>query len=302
MNTEQADSKKSLRKPPWLKVKIPGGENYLRIKNARRKLALATVCEEASCPNIGECWALGTATFMIMGKTCTRACRFCNVATSRKPDPLDPLEPNKLADTIKAMDLEYVILTTVDRDELSDQGASHIRKCIERIGEANPKLNMEILMPDFRGENDLIDEVIASGAIVLAHNVETVRRLTSKVRDRRAGYDQSLKVLEYVKKKSPLLYTKSSLMVGLGESMEEILEAMRDMREVGVDFLTVGQYLQPRQSLLDVREFVHPDVFEEYRQAGLEMGFRYVASGPLVRSSYKAAEQFINSIINTGNQ
>lgn len=285
------------KKPSWLKVKIPSGEKYKWIKEQRSRLKLATVCEEANCPNIGECWSAGTATFMVMGDTCTRGCSFCSVKTSRQPAALDNFEPIKLATTLRHMALDYVVLTTVDRDDLADQGALHIRSCIETVQEYNPKLKVEILMPDFRGETKLVDQVIAAKPAVLAHNVETVERLTKKVRDKRAGYQQSLNVLKHIKRQEPKAYTKSSLMVGLGETTEEIIQAMQDLRAVGTDFLTIGQYLKPNTRKMNVETYIHPETFEYYKQEGLNMGFRYVASGPLVRSSYKAAEQFIYGML-----
>ena len=285
------------RKPSWLKVAIPSGEKYHFIKQKRKSLNLATVCEEARCPNIGECWSSGTATFMVMGDSCTRGCRFCSVITKKYPEPLDPLEPLKLAETLTQMNLDYVVITTVDRDDLVDQGAQHIRDCIEKVQEFNPDMLVEILMPDFRGELGLVDKIIDSRPAVMAHNIETVERLTPRVRDRRATYRQSLRVLEYIKNKNLMHYTKSSIMLGFGESKKEVLQTMNDLRGVGVDFFTLGQYLRPTKHQLEVNEYVLPSVFDFYRDEGLKMGFRYVASGPLVRSSYKAAEFFLRSII-----
>ena len=288
---------KALKKPDWLKVAIPSGEKYHFIKNQRKNLKLATVCEEARCPNIGECWASGTATFMVMGDTCTRGCRFCSVNTKKYPDPLDPLEPLKLAETLAEMDLEYVVITTVDRDDLLDQGAKHIRSCIEKVQELNPNMLIEILMPDFQGKKHLIDEVIYANPAVFAHNIETVEHLTPTVRDKRAGYQQSLSVLEYIKKTNQAYYTKSSIMLGFGETRKEVLQTMQDLRDIGVDFLTLGQYLRPTNHQLKVSQYIPPQEFDFYHEQGLKMGFRYVAAGPLVRSSYKAAEFFITSMI-----
>ena len=285
------------QKPSWLKVSFPQGKKYHFIKEKRKTLKLSTVCEEARCPNIGECWSSGTATFMIMGDTCTRACRFCSVSTKKYPQMLDNDEPIKLAETLQELELKYVVITTVDRDDLVDQGASHIKKCIEVAQKYNPAMLVEILMPDFRGELLLVDKIIEARPAVIAHNIETVKNLTKKVRDKRAGYEQSLRVLEYVKKKSNILYTKSSIMVGFGEKKHEVLQAMDDLRKIDVDFLTIGQYLQPSTHQLKVHEYVHPDTFNFYKEEGLKRGFRYVASGPLVRSSYKAAEHFIQSIL-----
>jgi len=283
----------SAKKPPWLKVPFPGGERYSWIKKRAANLNLSTVCEEANCPNIGECWNGGTATFMLMGDTCTRGCRFCSVKSAKNPEALDAEEPKKLAETVKNLALKYVVLTTVDRDDLPDQGASHIARCIRSTQRACPEMLIEMLMPDFQGKTELVQQVINSRPAVLAHNLETVRSLSEKVRDSRAGYDQSLDVLHYLKQNCPEGYTKSSLMLGVGESRTETLQAMKDLRDVGVDFLTIGQYLQPSKKHLKVEKFVHPDEFDDLAVQGDKMGFEYVASGPLVRSSYKAAEFYI---------
>ena len=287
----------TLAKPPWLRVKLPGSPRYLKLKNRARELRLSTVCEEARCPNIGECWSGGTATFMVMGHTCTRACRFCAVDTSRAPDPLDPLEPEHLAQAIAELELEYVVVTSVDRDDVLDGGAAHFAACVRASRRRSPSTMVEVLIPDFAGNVGHLLKVVMSAPQVIAHNVETVRRLTHPVRDPRAGYDQSLSVLQAVKDLDPSRFTKSSIMVGLGETADEVVQTMRDLRNVGVDFLTVGQYLQPSKRHLKVTEFVHPDQFEEYRKIGLELGFAYVASGPLVRSSYKAGEFFIREYV-----
>ena len=283
----------SAKKPPWLKVPFPGGERYSWIKKRAANLNLSTVCEEANCPNIGECWNGGTATFMLMGDTCTRGCRFCSVKSAKNPGALDPEEPKKLAETVNNLALKYVVLTTVDRDDLPDQGASHIARCIRSTQRACPEMLIEMLMPDFQGKTELVQQVINARPAVLAHNLETVRSLTGKVRDSRASYDQSLDVLRYLKQQCPDGYTKSSLMLGVGESRTETLQAMKDLRDVGVDFLTIGQYLQPSKKHLKVEKFMHPDEFNELALQGDKMGFEYVASGPLVRSSYKAAEFYI---------
>ena len=283
----------SPKKPPWLKVPFPGGERYSWIKKRAANLNLSTVCEEANCPNIGECWNGGTATFMLMGDTCTRGCRFCSVKSAKNPGALDAEEPKKLAETVNNLALKYVVLTTVDRDDLPDQGASHIARCIRSTQRACPEMLIEMLMPDFQGKTELVQQVINARPAVLAHNLETVRSLTGKVRDSRASYDQSLDVLRYLKQQCPDGYTKSSLMLGVGESRTETLQAMKDLRDVGVDFLTIGQYLQPSKKHLKVEKFMHPDEFNELALQGDKMGFEYVASGPLVRSSYKAAEFYI---------
>jgi len=281
------------KKPPWLKVPFPGGDRYSWIKSRSTRLNLSTVCEEANCPNIGECWNGGTATFMLIGDTCTRGCRFCAVKSAKYPPAPDADEPSKLAGTIKKMNLNYVVLTTVNRDDLPDQGASHISRCIKATQKTSHRLLIEMLMPDFCGEKELIQKIIDASPAVLAHNLETVRRLTPEVRDYRADYEQSLEVLRYLKTNCPKGYTKSSLMLGLGESRREILQAMEDMRDAGVDFLTIGQYLQPTRKHLKVVKFLHPDEFNELGQIGDKLGFGYVASGPLVRSSYKASEFYI---------
>jgi lipoic acid synthetase len=234
---------------------------------------------------------------MVMGDTCTRGCRFCSVNTSRKPSPLDPEEPTNVARAIAEMELDYVVLTSVDRDDIVDGGASHFASCISAIRTIAPKTMVEVLIPDFQGHIAHLAEVVMAGPEVIAHNVETIERLTKGVRDPRVGYRQSLDVLSAIKRMDPTRYTKSSLMVGLGETEEEVLTSMQHIRDEGVDFLTLGQYLRPTKRHLAVKEFVHPDVFGRYEQRGLEMGFKYVASGPLVRSSYKAGEFFIREYI-----
>ena len=295
MQTEK--NKITSKKPPWLKVTFPGGERYSWIKKNAGNLKLSTVCEEALCPNIGECWNGGTATFMLMGNTCTRGCRFCAVSSAKKPGILDADEPKKLSETIKEMDLKYVVLTTVDRDDLLDQGAEHIARCIRSVQRACPDMLIEMLIPDFQGKTELVQKIINTQPAVLAHNLETVRSLTPFVRDVRAGYDQSLHVLRYLKQNHPEGYTKSSLMIGIGESQKETISAMKDLRDVGVDFLTIGQYLQPSKKHLKVKKFVPPEDFDKLAELGEKLGFEYVASGPLVRSSYKAAEFYIEQKI-----
>jgi len=284
-------------KPPWLKVRMPGSERYHAIRQRARELRLATVCEEARCPNIGECWGGGTATFMVMGDTCTRGCRFCAVDTSRKPAALDPDEPENVASAIAELGLDYVVITSVDRDDVADQGAGHFAACIRATRRKAPKTLIEVLIPDFRGDVGLVWRVVDAGPEVVAHNVETVERLTPRVRDPRAGYAQSLEVLAAIKRIDPTRLTKSSLMLGLGEEDGEVEQAMRDLRAVGCDFLTLGQYLQPTSRHLEVVEMVHPDRFAAWERRGVELGFRYVASGPLVRSSYKAGEFFISRFL-----
>ncbi len=284
-------------KPGWLKVRAPGGENYNRIKDMAAELKLATVCQEARCPNIGECWGGGTATFMLMGEVCTRGCRFCNVKTGNPKGKIDEQEPEKIGWAIAQMGLEYVVLTSVDRDDLPDQGSSHFARTIEVIKDNDPKLIVEVLTPDFRGRRDLVEPLVRAKPDVFAHNIETVESQTKRVRDPRAGYRQSLDVLRMVKEIDPTRYTKSSLMLGLGETEGEVLQALRDLRAVGCDVVTFGQYLQPTRRHLKVEAFVAPEGFQEWQRVAEGMGFLYVASGPLVRSSYRAGEFFMKGVI-----
>ena len=276
------------RKPPWLRVKVGGGARYKSVKDTVHEHKLATVCEESHCPNIGECWNHGTATIMLMGAVCTRACKFCAVDTGNPNGWLDPNEPSHAAKSVELMGLKYVVLTSVDRDDLADGGAQHYADCIQAIRARNPETDVEALTPDFRGNQDAISIVARSGLQVFAQNLETVERLTHVVRDPRAGYQQTLDVLDFAKQTTPSLLTKSSLMLGLGESDDEIYQAMQDLRNHQVDILTLGQYLRPTKNHLPVQRWVTPDEFASYRQHGLNMGFTEVASGPLVRSSYRA--------------
>lgn len=282
-------------KPDWLKVRAPGGERYAMIKQRVRELGLATVCEEARCPNMGECWGGGTATFMLMGEVCTRGCRFCHVTTGR-PQPLDPAEPRKVADVIAELGLDYIVLTSVDRDDLPDGGASHFAATVAHLKLRIPELLVEVLIPDFKGDVDALRVLVDSAPDVVAHNVETTEQLTPRVRDRRATYAQSLGVL-YDAKALGARFTKSSIMVGLGESEADIHKTLRDLRAVDCDIVTFGQYLQPSARHLPVAEFVTLDQFARYQRAAEEMGFMYVASGPLVRSSYRAGELFLKGAI-----
>ena len=274
-------------KPEYVKVNIPSGENYLFIKNTLRERTLYTVCEEARCPNVAECWESGTATFMILGSNCSRGCRFCSV-THGGMLPVDQDEPAKVYESVKRMNLRYVVITSVDRDDLPDQGSGHFANVIRKVREAN--VLVEVLTPDFQGRENLIDTVLEAEPDVFAHNIETVRSLTSKVRDPRAGYDQSLKVLEYAKKSNPEQITKSSIMLGHGETDDEVEEAMRDLRSAGVDILTIGQYLRPSRKQLEVVEYSPVSRYKKFEETGYRLGFSFVASGPLVRTSYKAAE------------
>jgi len=288
------------RKPEWLKIRLPSGESvqkYAGVKETLKGLGLVTVCEEALCPNINECWGVGTATFMVMGDTCTRGCKFCNVKTAAIGRRLDKEEPSKLAQAIKEWGLKYVVITSVDRDDLPDQGAGHFAECIREIKKQRPETIVEVLIPDFRGEASCLDKIIEAKPDVIAHNIETVKELQSAVRDRRANYEQSLFVLNYVKMRSQEIFTKSSIMLGLGESDEQLLEAMDDLREGGVDILTLGQYLRPSSWHLEVKEFVKPEKFGVLKEIGEKKGFAFVAAGPFVRSSYKAGEFFIENMI-----
>ena len=287
----------NLAKPEWLKVKAPAGENYERIRKMLSELKLATVCQEARCPNMGECWSGGTATVMLMGEVCTRGCKFCAVKTGRPGGIIDHEEPQKVGHAIAQMGLEYVVLTSVDRDDLPDQGSGHFARTIEVIKAGDPKLIIEVLTPDFRGNVELIKKLVRAKPDVFAHNLETVERLTPKVRDPRAGYRQSLRVLQLVKEIDSTRFTKSSLMLGLGEEKEELRAALRDLRSVGCDVVTFGQYLQPTSRHLPVLSYVTPEQFASWKREAEEMGFLYVASGPLVRSSYRAGEFFMTGMI-----
>jgi lipoic acid synthetase len=291
------------RKPDWLKMRPPSGRRFTEIKRSLRDRNLHTVCEEANCPNMGECWSgeegPGTATFMLMGDRCSRGCNFCDVETGGM-EPLDPDEPVNVADAVAEIGLDYVVLTSVDRDDLPDQGASHFAATVSEIKRRDPEILVEVLVPDFRGDESLVDEIVAAGPDVFAHNVETVERLQWPVRDRRAGYEQSLGVLDYVDRVSDI-YTKTSLMLGLGEYDHEVYQTLSDLREVGVDVVTFGQYLQPSRSHLDVFDYVHPDKFETWRAvAETELDFLYCASGPMVRSSYRAGELFVDAVVRDG--
>lgn len=284
-------------KPDWLKVRAPAGENYNRIKNMLGDLKLATVCQEAKCPNMGECWSGGTATFMLMGEVCTRGCKFCHIKTGNPKGVLDPLEPEKVAYSIAQMDLEYVVITSVDRDDLADQGSNHFARTVRTIKKLDPELIVEILTPDFRGDRECVNTIVDAKPDVFAHNVETVERLQKKVRDPRANYQQSMKVLTMVKEHNPKTYTKTSIMLGLSETDEEILQTLKDLRAIECDVVTFGQYLQPTPRHLKVEEYITPEKFKYWQKTAEDLGFLYVASGPLVRSSYRAGEFFMKSIV-----
>jgi lipoic acid synthetase len=291
-------------KPEWLTVLPPtagadDGDNYRRLKGLFAELKLHTVCEEAHCPNVAECWGSGTATLMLMGDVCSRACRFCMVTPGRPAgNAPDPLEPENVALTLSKMGLSYVVLTSVDRDDLPDGGAGHFARTIRATKEMNPGILVEVLIPDFQNDLDSIKVVVEAKPDVIAHNIETTLFLSGRVRDPRAGYWQSLSVLRSVKKLDSSMFTKSSIMLGLGEKEEEVRLAMMHLRDAGVDFLTVGQYLRPSARHLMVEEYVSPETFKHYKEIGeQEFGFKYVASGPLVRSSYRAGELFIGSLL-----
>jgi lipoic acid synthetase len=284
-------------KPEWLKVPIPAGPTVARLEGVLRERNLHTVCEEARCPNMGECWASGTATFMVLGDTCTRGCRFCAVKTHAVGNPVDPDEPAKVAEACAAMQLRYVVLTMVDRDDLADGGAGHVAATIAAIKQRHPGMLVEALVGDFQGDRGQIATVLAAKPDVFAHNVETVLRLTPRVRDRRCSYARSLAVLRLAKQLAPGIVTKSSLMLGLGESEREVEQAVDDLREHDVDVLTLGQYLRPTLLHLPVKEHVTPARFSALERRAMQKGFRYVAAGPLVRSSYKAAEFYIAGMV-----
>ncbi|KAH6706518.1 mitochondrial Lipoyl synthase [Leptodontidium sp. 2 PMI_412] len=294
--------KQITRLPEWLKTPIPDNANYKKIKKDLRGLNLHTVCEEARCPNISDCWGGGdksaaTATIMLMGDTCTRGCRFCSVKTSKAPPPLDPHEPEHTAEALSRWGLGYVVLTSVDRDDLADGGARHFTETIMKIKQKKPDMLVEALTGDYAGDLDMVAMVARSGLDVYAHNMETVEELTPFVRDRRAKFRQSLLVLEAAKKTVPSLITKTSIMLGLGETEDQLWATLKELRKVNVDVVTFGQYMRPTKRHMKVEEYVTPETFELWRQRALDLGFLYCASGPLVRSSYKAGEAFIENVI-----
>ncbi|MGD1844196.1 MAG: lipoyl synthase [Salibacteraceae bacterium] len=272
------------RKPKWLRVKLPTGEEYRKVRQIVSDHKLHTICESGNCPNMGECWGEGTATFMILGNICTRSCGFCAVATGR-PDKIDPFEPLRVAKSVKLMSVKHCVITSVDRDDLRDGGSEVWAQTVQTVRRLSPQTTMETLIPDFRGDWNNLERIIEVAPEIVSHNLETVRRLTKEVRIQ-AKYDRRLEVLRRLKRGG--MRTKSGIMVGLGESTQEVFETMDDLRSVDVDILTIGQYLQPTPKHLAVQEFVTPEQFEEYREIGLAKGFRYVESGPLVRSSYHA--------------
>jgi len=281
---EKKPQRVNKNKPRWLRVKLPTGENYRKVRSLVEEHKLHTICESGNCPNMGECWGEGTATFMILGNICTRSCGFCNVATG-KPLPADILEPQRVARSVKLMEVKHCVLTSVDRDDLKDGGSTIWAETVKEVRKASPETTMETLIPDFQGKWDNLQRIINVAPEIVSHNLETVRRLTKEVRIQ-AKYDRSLEVLFRLKKAG--MKTKSGVMLGLGETRDEVLETMEDLRSVGTDILTLGQYLQPTTKHLPVQDFITPEAFEDYKEIGLKMGFRYVESGPLVRSSYHA--------------
>ncbi|MEM1583474.1 MAG: lipoyl synthase [Nitrososphaerota archaeon] len=284
-------------KPSWIRVKLPSSEGYAHTRSIMKKYNLNTVCEEALCPNISECWGCRTATILILGDTCTRSCRFCAVKSGNPKGFVDLEEPRRVAQAVSELDLKYVVITSVTRDDLKDGGASIYAETIREIKKINDDTLIEVLIPDFNNDVKALKTVVEAGPDVIGHNVETVRRLTPLIRDSRAGYDKSLRTLKIVKELDPNIYTKSSLMLGLGETIEEVIQTMMDLRRIKVDFFTIGQYLRPSKRHLPVKEYVPPEKFEELRRIGENLGFVYVASGPLVRSSYLAAEYFLRAIL-----
>jgi len=287
----------SSSKPDWIRAKAPLGPTYARLKELMKQYSLHTVCEEAHCPNVGDCWGSGTATFMIMGELCTRSCRFCNVKSGKPNGFLDPDEPRNVARAVKDLGLKYVVLTSVDRDDLPDGGASHFARTITAVRTLAPGVCIEALIPDFGGTLEDIQTAVQAAPDVVGHNLETTEALTAKVRDPRASYHRSLGVLEHVKQLDKRVFTKSSLMLGLGEREDDVLQTFRDLRATGTDFLTLGQYLRPSPRNLPVVDYLKPERFSYYQRAAEQLGFLYVASGPLVRSSYRAGEYFVRRMI-----
>jgi lipoic acid synthetase len=285
----QPDPKHPRRRPPWIRVKAPSGETFENVQKLMRSKSLHTVCEEAQCPNIGECWGRGTATFLMMGDTCTRSCGFCDIKTGR-PSPLDWAEPNRIAESVRAMNLRHVVITSVNRDERPDGGAPIFAMVIRRIRQLQPGCSIEVLIPDFKGSEAALKIVMDAQPEILNHNVETVPRLFKKVQPQ-DNYEWALATLRNAKRMDPLVLTKSGIMVGLGETFEEVVEVMHDLAEIGVDILTIGQYLQPSKEHLPVERFYTPEEFDRFIEIGKELGFKWVESGPLVRSSYRADQQ-----------
>jgi len=285
----QPDPNHPRRRPPWIKVRAPSGENYERVYDLMRGQSLHTVCEEAQCPNLGECWGRGTATFLMMGDTCTRSCGFCDIKTGR-PSPLDWAEPNRVAESVRALGLRHVVITSVNRDERADGGAPIFAMVIKRIRQLQPGCSIEVLIPDFKGSEAALKIVVDAQPEILNHNVETVPRLFRKVQPQ-DKYEWAMKTLGNAKRMDPLVLTKSGIMVGLGETFDEVVEVMRDLASLQVDILTIGQYLQPSRKHLPVERYYLPEEFDQLKAIGLELGFKWVESGPLVRSSYRADQQ-----------
>lgn len=285
----QPDPKTPRRRPPWIRVRAPGGDTYERVRELMRSKTLHTVCEEAQCPNLGECWGKGTATFLMMGDTCTRSCGFCDIKTGL-PNPLDWGEPNRIAESVRAMGLQHVVITSVNRDDRPDGGAPLFAMVIRRIRQLQPGCSIEVLIPDFKGSELALKMVMDAQPEILNHNVETVPRLFKKVQPQ-DQYDWALSTLANAKRMDAMVLTKSGIMLGLGETLDEVKATMLDLVTVGVDILTLGQYLQPSKGHLPIERYYTPDEFVELREAGLQLGFKWVESGPLVRSSYRAAEQ-----------
>jgi len=283
-------SRDYLRKPDWLKVKIPSGETYKDVFQLLKDYNLATVCQEARCPNITECWNKKSATIMILGKVCTRACRFCSVSTGNPHGVLNKKEPENVARVIHKIGLRYVVITSVDRDDLEDLGSSHYAKTVKMIKEKNPETKVEALIPDFSGNENFIKMIVDARPLVIGHNIETVERLTPFIRDRRCGHEKSLNVLKKIKEMNNKIFTKSGFMVGLGETSKEIVQTLEDIRYVNADIVTIGQYLQPTKKNIPVQKYYTPGEFEEFKKIAEKIGIRYVTSGPLVRSSYHASE------------
>lgn len=284
------DKENYQRKPEWLKVKLPQGEDFKDIRDNLRANGLSTVCEEAKCPNISECWSARTATVMILGDTCTRACKFCHVKTGNPKGLINHEEVENTSKMVAMMSLRYVVITSVDRDDVADHGAGHFAAVVNRVHQDHPETKVEVLIPDFGVVEERMHALAKSNPFVIAQNLETVKRLTHPVRDPRAGYEKTLECLSFYKRHYPHIQTKTSLMVGLGETWNEIQETLVDIRKVGVDIVTFGQYLQPSKRHLDVKKFYSPEEFAELKRMALKLGFKFVASGPLVRSSYKAAD------------
>jgi lipoic acid synthetase len=301
IKTSSKESQERLKKPSWLRIKAKGGATYNKTRNIVHEHKLSTVCEEAMCPNISECWSSGTATIMLMGDTCTRACRFCAVNTGNPQGWLDKDEAKNTAESVKLMGLKYLVLTSVNRDDLEDGGAGHYAEVVRRVKAENPDVAVEALTPDFEGIFKSIEIVVDSGIVVFAQNVETVKRLTHPVRDPRATYEQTLAVLKHAKEYKPEVLTKTSIMLGLGETEDEILEAIDDLRAINCDILTFGQYLQPTVNHLPIERYVTPQEFEKYRQWGLDKGFLEVVSGALVRSSYRAEQVLMKNNVGLNN-